>query len=326
MTKFTTAMIREAAGRLAGRVVRTPLLSSPMLDEAVGAQVLVKAECLQTTGSFKIRGALNRILAIPPGERAAGVVTYSVGNHGQGVAAAANLLDCSAVVVLPTNAARIKVDNCRWWGAEVIFYDPATQDRRDVAEKIVHDRGMVLVPPFDDLDVMAGQGTVGLEIAAQLRERDLVPDDVLVACSGGGLSAGVITALRGEFPDIRPYLVEPAGRDKMARSLASGRRQELVAAPATVMDALAGPVPGTLPLAVLEKYQPFGLTVGDQDALEAVALAFRYLKIVLEPGGAAPLAAALTHKERFENHVVVLVASGGNIDDAVFVNAIQGAR
>ncbi|MCQ8828741.1 threonine ammonia-lyase [Streptomyces malaysiensis] len=314
--------IHEAARRLTGHVVRTPLLNSPMLDELVGARVLVKAECLQLTGSFKVRGALNALLTLDEDARRAGIVAYSAGNHGQGVAAAARLAGCPAVIVMPNSAPRIKVDNCRWWGAETVLYDPRTEDREEVARKILQMRGMTLVPPFDDPGVMAGQGTVGLEIAEQARELGLTPDTVLVNCSGGGLASGVLTALNDAFPGLANHIVEPAGFDKMARSLAAGRVCANPRPSGGLMDALAGPVAGARPLAVLRHYDVTGLTVTDEEALAAMGAAHRFLKIVVEPGGAASLAAVVSGKADVRDEVVVLVASGGNVDPEVYRRAL----
>ncbi|QPI61619.1 threonine/serine dehydratase [Streptomyces malaysiensis subsp. malaysiensis] len=322
MPGFGIDAIHEAARRLTGHVVRTPLLNSPMLDELVGARVLVKAECLQLTGSFKVRGALNALLTLDEDVRRAGIVAYSAGNHGQGVAAAARLAGCPAVIVMPNSAPRIKVDNCRWWGAETVLYDPRTEDREEVARKILQMRGMTLVPPFDDPGVMAGQGTVGLEIAEQARELGLTPDTVLVNCSGGGLASGVLTALNDAFPGLANHIVEPAGFDKMARSLAAGRVCANPHPSGGLMDALAGPVAGARPLAVLRHYDVTGLTVTDEEALAAMGAAHRFLKIVVEPGGAASLAAVVSGKADVRDEVVVLVASGGNVDPEVYRRAL----
>ncbi|WPB94695.1 threonine ammonia-lyase [Streptomyces malaysiensis] len=319
---FGIDAIHEAARRLTGHVVRTPLLNSPMLDELVGARVLVKAECLQLTGSFKVRGALNALLTLDEDARRAGIVAYSAGNHGQGVAAAARLAGCPAVIVMPNSAPRIKVDNCRWWGAETVLYDPRTEDREEVARKILQMRGMTLVPPFDDPGVMAGQGTVGLEIAEQARELGLTPDAVLVNCSGGGLASGVLTALNDAFPGLANHIVEPAGFDKMARSLAAGRVCANPRPSGGLMDALAGPVAGARPLAVLRHHDVTGLTVTDEEALAAMGTAHRFLKIVVEPGGAASLAAVVSGKADVRDEVVVLVASGGNVDPEVYRRAL----
>lgn len=319
---FGIDSIRTAAKRLEGRVVRTPLLQSPQLDELAGARVLVKAECLQLTGAFKLRGALNKVLSLAPDEVARGVATYSAGNHGQAVAAAARLNGCPAVVVLPRTAPAIKVENCRWWGAETVLYDPRTQDRAEVLDRILQERGMTLVHPFDDHAVMAGQGTVGLEIMEDLHRDGRTADAVVVSCSGGGLASGVVEAVRATSPRTECCFVEPRGFDKMARSLRSGTPQAHRSVPHTVMDAIAGPVVGARPLAVLHRHHATGLTVDDDQALAAVAAAFRTLKVVLEPGGAAALAAVLSRQADFAGKTVVVIASGGNVDPAVYTRAL----
>lgn len=323
MIDFDIARIRQAADRLDGRIVRTPVLSSPVLDDIAGANLFVKAESLQLTGSFKIRGAINKILSLDERSRRAGVVAFSSGNHGQGIAAAARIVGCPAVIVLPGSAARIKIDNCRWWGAETVFYDPASEDRAEISRDIAESRGMTLVPPFDDLDVMAGQGTVGLELAEQLRQADVEPDAVVVNCSGGGLSSGVVEAVNSAFPGIESFIVERDGLDKMARSIATGRVCTSPDTSTSIMGAIGGPVAGALPLAVLRRHAVTGLTVSDEEALEAVSTAFRVLKIVLEPGGAASLAAVLAQKPEFRGRNVAVVASGGNVDAEVFSMALD---
>lgn len=323
MTEFGIAHIEAAARRIAGRAVRTPVLASPMLDEAAGCRVFVKAESLQRTGSFKFRGALNRLLTLDAQERRRGVITYSAGNHGHAIAAAAREVGCPAVIVLPDTAPANKVRNCRWWGAETVFYDPATQDREEVARAVAEPRGLMLVPPFDDFDVMGGQGTAGLEFAEQLAERDVRPDAFLVCCSGGGLASGASAAMRARFPELACHVVEPVGLDKMARSLASGVPEAKPREPATVMDGIAGPMAGARPLAVLSRLGATGLTVTDAQALGAMAAAFRFLKLVLEPGGAAALAAALSHGERFSDKTLAVVCTGGNVDETVFARALS---
>lgn len=323
MSEFGIGRIREAADRLEGRVVRTPVLSSPMLDELAGARVFVKAEALQRTGSFKYRGALNKLLTLDEATRARGVITYSAGNHGHAVAAAARQIGCPAVIVLPKTAPAIKVANCRWWGAELVFYDPVTEDREQVARAISEPRGLLLVPPFDDFDIMAGQGTAGLEFGEQLDELGAIPDALLVCCSGGGIASGASTAIKDRFPGADCYVVEPAGLDKMARSIATGIPQAKPAGPATVMDGIAGPQAGTKTLNVLRSLRATGLTVTDDQALAAMAAAFRYLKIVLEPGGAAALAAARAHGDLFKGRNVAVICTGANVDPEVFTRAIS---
>src|SRR4051794_36582933 len=217
MTPIDIASIRRAAERLSGRIVRTPLLASAMLDELAGAKVLVKAEPLQKTGSFKIRGALNKILSTPEGKRKSGFVAFSSGNHGQAGAAGARMVGGPAAVVMPKGAPSIKIESCRWWGAEVVFFDRLTDDREAMGRKIEDERGMTLVPPFDDPDVMSGQGTMGLEIVEQLREAGSEPDALLVNCSGGGPASGVITAGKHALPGTRRHTPAAAGLAKKGR-------------------------------------------------------------------------------------------------------------
>ena len=323
MTPIDIASIRRAAERLAGRIVRTPLLSSAMLDELAGAKVLVKAEPLQKTGSFKIRGALNKILSTPEEKRKSGFVAFSSGNHGQAVAAGARMVGAPAVIVMPKDAPSIKIESCRWWGAEVIFFDRLTDDREAMGRKIEDERGMTLVPPFDDPDVMSGQGTMGLEIVEQLREAGAEPDALLVNCSGGGLASGVITAVKHAFPDTRCCTVEPAGFDKMARSLKAGAPQKNERLTGSIMDALMAPAPGKLTLATLRANGAEGVSATDEEALDAMAAAFRTLKLVVEPGGAAALGALLAGKVGLSGKTVVVVCSGGNVDPAMFARALE---
>ncbi|WP_068314975.1 threonine/serine dehydratase [Janibacter anophelis] len=321
---FGIDSIRAAAQRLEGRVRRTPLLSSPMLDELTGATALVKAEALQLTGSFKIRGALNTLLSLTDAERAAGVLAFSTGNHGQAVAASARMTGSTATIVMPQDAPRIKVDGCRWWGAEVVFYDPATQDREEVGRGLVAERGLTLVHPYDDVRVMSGQGTVGLEIVDQLREGGHSPDAIVLPCSGGGLSSGVITSVRETHPGAAPFVVERDGYPKMARSLASGRVEKVPAVP-VFLDAIGSPTVGEHTLAALARHGVTGLEVTDDQARVAMREAARTLKLVVEPGGSAALAALIAQRERFAGQTVVVVASGGNVDASVLAEVLAPA-
>lgn len=318
---FGIETIRDAARRIEGRVRATPLLSSPVLDELTGATVLVKAESLQLTGSFKIRGALNTLRSLTDAERSAGVLAFSTGNHGQAVAASARMTGARATVVMPQDAPRIKVEGVRWWGGEVVFYDPATQDREEVGRKLVHERGLTLVHPYDDVRVMSGQGTVGLEIVDQLREGGRSPDAVVVPCSGGGLSSGVFEAVRDAHPGATPFVVERDGYPKMARSLASGRVETVPAVP-VFLDAIGSPTVGRHTLAALSRHPVAPLAVTDEQARVAMREAFRTLKLVVEPGGSAALAAVLAQRERFAGQTVVVVASGGNVDASVYAEVL----
>lgn len=319
---FGIETIRAAAERIGGRVRRTPLLTSPMLDELVGARVLVKAESLQVTGSFKLRGALNALLAMDEGERESGVLAFSTGNHGQAVAAAATMTGSRATIVMPADAPRVKAEGCRWWGAEVVFYDPATEDREDVGARIIEERGSRLVHPYDDVRVMSGQGTVGLEIVDQVREGGFTPDAIVLPCSGGGLSSGVIEAVRSAHP-AAPFVVEREGYPKMARSLASGQVERVPAVP-VFLDAIGSPTVGRHTLDVLSRHPVTPLEVTDDEARVAMREAFRTLKLVLEPGGAAALAAVVAQRDRFAGQTVVVVASGGNVDASVFAEVLTG--
>jgi threonine dehydratase len=315
------AMIRAAAGRARG-IRRTPLLGAAALDRMAGRRVLVKAECLQVTGSFKARGAWAALSALAPEARARGVLAYSSGNHAQGVAWAAAAHGAPAVILMPADAAEVKVDRTRGYGAEVVAYDRATTDRDALGARLAAERGLSLIPPFDHAEVIAGQGTVGLEIAAQAAEEGVRKADVLVCCGGGGLGAGVALALAAEAPGLRVRTVEPEGFDDMARSLAAGERLGNPAVSGSICDAILTPRPGAMTFPVLQRLAGPGLAVSDAEALRAVALAFAHLRVVLEPGGAVSLAAALFRGAEIEGDAVICVATGGNVDPGLFARAI----
>jgi threonine dehydratase len=321
--QFGIADIRRAADRIAPYVRETPVLTSRALDAEVGARLFVKAESLQVTGSFKIRGALNKVLGIDPSTLGDGIIAYSAGNHAAAVAAAGTLVGCPTVVVVPRTAPRAKVENCRSWGAEVVFYDPESETRDEVTDAIVAERPMTFVAPFDDYDVMAGAGTTGLELAEQLQATGVTPDAVVVSCSGGGLASGVLVAMEHHFPGIEKYIVEPHGYDKMARSLAAGEVRANPAVRTTVLDGISGPVPGARPLRVLTELGVSALTVDDEQALRAVAATYQHLRFVAEPAGAAALAAVGVQEHGFAGRDVALVCSGGNVDPAVYTAALQ---
>jgi threonine dehydratase len=317
------AAIRAAADRLSGAAVRTPLLESELLNAAAGRRVLVKAECLQRTGSFKFRGAWSRLSALAPAERARGVIAYSSGNHAQGVALAAKLLGMRAVIVMPADAPRLKIDNTRALGAETVLYDRAGGEDRDAIGAAIAQRdGLTLVKPFDDPWVIAGQGTCGLEIADQASAAGVTRADVLVCCGGGGLTAGVALALEAEAPGLRARPAEPAGFDDTARSLAAGARVANDRPSGSICDAIVTPTPGAITFPILRRLCGPGLVVTDDEALAAMAAAFLRLKIVLEPGGAVALAAALSRADDIEGEAVIVVASGGNVDPAMFARAL----
>ncbi len=311
MTTF--AAITAAAARMAGHVRETPLLSAPLLDRLAGRRIFVKAECLQVTGSFKARGGWSAVSALPPGT---GVLAMSSGNHAQGVAWAAAAHGVTAVILMPADAPAVKIANTRAYGAEVILYDRATTDRDALAARLAAERGLALIPPFDHPEVMAGQGTVGLEIADQAAEAGIATAEVLVCCGGGGLAAGTATALATRAPGLRVRTVEPAGFDDMARSLRAGERLANPALTGSVCDAILTPSPGLLTWPILQRLAGPGLVVTDAQALNAVALAFTHLRIVAEPGGAVALAAALFAPGLPET--VICTVSGGNVDPTLF--------
>lgn len=272
---------------------------------------------------LQIPGALNKILSLNSEERRNGVITFSAGNHGQGVAAASTIVGCPSIIVMPKGAAQIKVDNCRWWGAEVVFYNPEQEDREDITKQICERRGMTFVHPFDDHQIIAGQGTVGLEICEQLSQLSARPDAVMVNCSGGGLASGVSVATKDAYPEASLCLTEIAGFEKWRRSLVSGRPEKSEPVAKTVMDGINGPLVGTKPLDILLQQDVRCFSVADEEALSAISLAFRYLKIVVEPAGAASLAALVRNKSEFSGKTVIVICTGGNVDPAVFCRALS---
>ncbi|MBA8792660.1 threonine dehydratase [Friedmanniella endophytica] len=308
------ADVEAAAVRIRDQAVRTPLLGSAALDARAGGRVLLKAETLQRTGSFKFRGAYNLISALDPAERDRGVVAFSSGNHAQGVAHAASLLGWASTVVMPADAPPLKIERTRAFGATVVTYDRATESREEIAAALAARTGAVTVPPYDHSMIMAGQGTVGLELAAQAAERELVPDQVLVPCGGGGLTAGIATALADRLPRAVVRPVEPAGYDDTTRSLAAGERVANAAGASSICDALLAPTPGELTFAVNAALAGPGLVVDDDQVRAAVRWAFEELKLAVEPGGAVALAAVLAGVADTADRVSVVVLSGGNTD------------
>lgn len=315
-------MIEAAAGRLEGHARRTPMLSSPFLDEIAGRRVLVKAECLQKTGSFKYRGGRAALSALDGTVRAKGVMAFSSGNHAQGVAMAAREFGVPAVIVMPSDAPRLKIDNTRALEAEVILYERGEEDRDALGARLSQERGLTLIKPFDEPDVIAGQGTTGLEIAEQAAEAGVSEADVLVCCGGGGLISGIALAIESRAPGLRARPVEPEGFDDAARSLASGRITRNQGPETGLCDAILTPAPGQITFPIMSRLCGQGIVVTDDQVLRAMALAFLRLKIVVEPGGAVALAAALFHTEEIEGEAVIATASGGNVDPAVFSLAL----
>ncbi len=314
-----------AAERIAPYAVRTPLVESPALGERTGARVFLKLETLQRTGSFKFRGATNRIAMIPQAARAGGVVAFSSGNHAQGVAAAAALFDMPALIVMPADAPAVKIANTKALGAEVVLYDRQKDDREAIAAAIRAERGATLVKPFDDAGVMAGQGTIGLEIAEDARRFGITPDLVLAPCSGGGLVTGTALALKGAGVGAAVHSVEPENFAGMKLSLAAGARTVAAGGALSIADALMSPFPGVIVFETAKSLLAPGLTVSDADMLDAVGFAARTLKLVVEPGGAAGIAALLAGRIAAEGKTVVVVVSGGNADFALVAEAVARA-
>ncbi|MBB5054257.1 threonine dehydratase [Afipia massiliensis] len=319
----TNADIEAAARVLAPVAVRTRLVTSPALDALTGARVFLKPEVLQRTGSFKFRGAFNKLSSIPEASRKAGVVAFSSGNHAQGVAAAAQLLSMPAVIVMPSDAPVSKIERTKSYGAEVVPYDRDKEDRDAIARDLASKRGATVVPPYDDPWVIAGQGTVGREIAEDFAAFGLVPDLVSAPASGGGLMAGIALATKAKFPNAGLMTVEPYGFDDHARSFSAGERQPHRAVGRTICDALMASIPGEITFAVNEKNGVKGVTATDDEVAKAVAFAFRELKLVVEPGGAVALAALLAGHIDARGKTIAIVLSGGNVDADLYAKLIQ---
>jgi threonine dehydratase len=324
MSTVTFADIEAAAGRLEGLAVKTPLIESPALNARLGARVLLKPETLQHAGAFKFRGAMNRISQLSAEERARGVVACSSGNHAQGVALVARMLGAPAVIVMPADAPAMKVANTRGYGAEVIHYDRYSEDRDAITREISAKRGMTIVWPFDDPDIVAGQGTVGLELVGQAKDIGASLDVVLTPVGGGGLAAGVSTAVKHLSPGAKVYGVEPSAFDDTARSMVSGHREKIDPAARSICDALQSPAPGAITFPINQRTLDAVLTVTDGQVAEAVRYAYTTLKLVVEPGGIVGLAALLAGELDVSGQTVGVVLSGGNIDPALFSRILAG--
>lgn len=316
-------MIRAAAQRIKGHAMRTPILTSPFLDEIAGRRVFVKAECLQHTGSFKFRGGWSAVSALTDNALKTGVIAFSSGNHAQGVALAAREHGAPAVIVMPSDAPAVKIANTRALGATVILYDRATEDRDEIGERLSAERGLTLIKPYDEPLVIAGQGTTGLEIAEDMNALGITDADVMVCCGGGGLTSGIALALAADAPGLRVRPAEPEDFDDVTRSLISGKIESNVRRGGSLCDAIITPQPGNLTFPIMRKHCGPGVVVTEDECLRAVGLAFDRLRIVVEPGGAAALAATLFHPEEFTGDAVVAVATGGNVDAPVFTKALD---
>lgn len=316
------SMIEAARARLDGHIRRTPLLSSPFLDEIAGRRIFVKPECLQHTGSFKFRGAWSAISALAPDVRSKGVIAFSSGNHAQGVALAAKLHRIASVIIMPSDAPALKIANTRAYGAEVVLYDRVQESRDEIGARLATDRNLTLIKPFDQPQVIAGQGTTGLEIAEQAAELGIDKADVLVPVSGGGLLSGIALALEAKAPGLVAHPCEPEGFDDMARSLVSGKIERNASLSGSLCDAILSPQPGDITFPIIKRLSGAGLVVTEDETLRAMALAFSRLKIVVEPGGAVALAAALFHGNSL-GETVIAICSGGNVDGDIFRMAIE---
>lgn len=315
----------SAARQLDGHAVRTPLLESSILNEHLGGRVLIKPEVLQRTGSFKFRGAYNRLSRMTAAERRTGVVAFSSGNHAQGVALAAHLLGIPAIIVMPTDAPAVKVAGVRRYGGEIISYDRETGDREAISNELVEDNGATLVPSFDDPFIIAGQGSCGLEIAQDCEAAGIAPDLLLCGAGGGGLIAGIGLAMKQHFPDADLWAVEPEGFDDHARSLEAGKRLSNPRQTGSIQDAILTPAPGRLTFALNRRNLSGAVSVSDDETLDAMAFAFSHLKLVGEPGGVSSLAALLAGKVTLDGRTAIAVLTGGNVDPAIFQRALARA-
>lgn len=318
------ADIQAAAVRLKGLAVETPLIESPALNERLGGRIFLKPETLQRAGAFKFRGAYNRLSQLTDEEKSRGVVAFSSGNHAQGVALAAKLVGCPALIVMPSDSPSVKVEGTRGFGAEIRFYDRFTEDRVAIADKIAAERGCVVVPSYDDPHIIAGQGTVGLEVVAQAAAQGATLDSLICCVGGGGLIAGTSTAVKALSPATETWGVEPAGFDETRRSLESGQRETIDKDARSICDALLTPIPGDLTWPINQKNLSGAVAVTDAEVAEAMRYAFSALKLVVEPGGCVALTAALTGKVDVAGKTVAIVLSGGNVDPGLFAKVLSG--
>lgn len=313
-----------AAHRLRGYSVETPLLENQLVNHVAGRRILIKAESLQVTGAFKFRGAWSALTQLDDESRARGVLAYSSGNHAQAVAYAASKLQIPAVIIMPSDAPQLKLANTRAYGAEVVLYDrPGGESREELGQNLASSRNLSLIRPYDHPAVIAGQGTCGLEIAQQARHAGVENADVLVCCGGGGLTSGIALALENLTDRFSVMPVEPASGDDVCRSLLSGKREHNEQTPDSICDAIVTPSPGELTFPILKRLCKSGITVTDDQALKAMAVAMLRYKVVAEPGGAVALAAALYQADALQHDTVVCVVSGGNVDPAIFSKALQ---
>ena len=318
----TFADVQAAARRLDGVTLRTPLLENARVNTKLGGRLFIKAECLQRTGSFKLRGAYNFLASMTEADRKKGVVGWSSGNHAQGLAEAARLLGVKATIVMPADAPALKVANTRASGAEIVLYDRVKDSREEIGMGIAARTGATVVPPYDHAWILTGQGTAGLEIVEQAKAAGVTLDAVAAPCSGGGLSTGIALAVKGLSPTTSVHAGEPAGFDDLARSLVAGTKQTNAKLSGSICDALLAPTPGDVTFALAKQVLGPGVVVTDDEVLYAMETAFREFKLVVEPGGAVALAAALTGRLPVKGRAVAVICSGGNVDHETFIRAL----
>jgi threonine dehydratase len=312
----TNDAIIKAAKRLKGKIVRTPLLKSDHVNKELKSNIYIKAENLQTIGAFKFRGAMNTILQLPADVKK--VVAWSSGNHAQAVAAAANITEREATIVMPKDSPKTKLNGTIAWGAKIVEYDRNTENREEIGKAIAKEQNAIIIPPFDDVNVIIGQGTAGLEAVEQLKEINVIPDIVLCCCGGGGLIAGVSTSIKANYPNAQIYSVEPENFDDTKKSLEADMIVENTMQHLSICDALLANKPGNITFEINRKNLSGGISVSDTESLIAMKIAYKYFKIVLEPGGAVALAAAISKKIDIKNKNVLVIASGGNVDSHIF--------
>ena len=323
MSNFDFNAIDEAYKRINNQVLRTPLVTSEYINKLLNAQVYFKLENLQWTGSFKLRGAMNKIMQVNIGQRKKGVVAYSSGNHAQAVSYASNLNGISSIIIMPKNAPFIKINNTKKYGAKVVLYDPLIENREEIANKISEDQGRTLIKPYEDFDIIAGQGTSGKEIAKEMIRLKLSPDLYLCCCGGGGLIAGTSTYLKYKFPNIDCYAVEPEEFNDTQISLERKKITPIIKGSQSICDALLAPQPGDLTFSINKKILRGGLSVSDNEVKNTIIQLAENLKIVVEPGGAVAASALLNNKLEIKNKTVIVMISGGNIDNELFSQIVN---
>lgn len=320
---ITADGVRQAAKRLKGYAVRTPLIENEALNKLAGGRVFLKAEMLQHYGSFKFRGAFNLISQLSDEQKKAGVVAWSSGNHAQGIARAARHFGVPATIVMPEDAPRLKIENTRALGAEIVPYDRYSEDREEIGKSIQQERGMALAPSFDHPHIIEGQGTLAMEVLEDAAALGVSLDTFVVCCGGGGLTAGCATILEDASPQTGVWIAEPEGFDETWASIRDGERRYADVTQRTICDAIATPTPGRLTLPIMQRLVKGGASLTEEDVGHAMAFAFQHLKLVVEPGGAVALAAVLTGKIDSKGKITAITLSGGNVDPPLYTSLLK---